>query len=157
MNVSYMYGGVCLFICVCMCVQYREMELAVYWKDYRSLCGLKYLKLEDFLDNQTHRVRLELEPQGLLLAEVHTAHTHTRTHAKTHTSDPHLRAQTTHANTYVRTHTSTNTLIYNSVFVVYLFQVTFFNPIIERGPRLQRQKKVFSKQNGERERERERP
>ncbi|XP_051571784.1 serine/threonine-protein kinase N1b isoform X2 [Myxocyprinus asiaticus] len=73
----------------------REMEIAVYWKDYRSLCALKYLKLEEFLDNQRHRIQLELEPQGLLLAEV-----------------------------------------------------TFFNPVIERGPRLQRQRKVFSKQQG---------
>ncbi|KAF3852303.1 hypothetical protein F7725_005658 [Dissostichus mawsoni] len=73
----------------------REMEIAVYWKDYRSLAALKYLKLEEFLDNQKHRVQLELEPQGLLLAEV-----------------------------------------------------TFFNPVIERAPRLQRQKKVFSKQQG---------
>ncbi|MEQ2254116.1 Serine/threonine-protein kinase N2 [Ilyodon furcidens] len=73
----------------------RELEIAVYWKDYRSLCALKYLKLEEFLDNQKHRVQLELEPQGLLLAEV-----------------------------------------------------TFFNPVIERVPRLQRQKKVFSKQQG---------
>ncbi|CAK6960312.1 serine/threonine-protein kinase N1b isoform X1 [Scomber scombrus] len=73
----------------------REMEIAVYWRDYRSLCALKYLKLEEFLDNQRHKVQLELEPQGLLLAEV-----------------------------------------------------IFFNPIIERGRRLQRQKKVFSKQHG---------
>ncbi|XP_062243988.1 serine/threonine-protein kinase N1 isoform X2 [Platichthys flesus] len=73
----------------------REMEIAVYWKDYRSLCALKYLKLEEFLDNQKHRVQLELEPHGLLLAEV-----------------------------------------------------TFFNPVIDRVPRLQRQKKVFSKQQG---------
>ncbi|KAM8843409.1 serine/threonine-protein kinase N1 isoform 6-T6 [Synchiropus picturatus] len=73
----------------------REMEIAVYWKDFRSLCALKYLKLEEFLDNQKHRVQLELEPQGLMLAEV-----------------------------------------------------TFFNPVIERVPRLQRQKKVFSKQQG---------
>ncbi|KAJ0001510.1 hypothetical protein NQD34_006530 [Periophthalmus magnuspinnatus] len=73
----------------------REMEIAVYWRDYRSLCALKYLKLEEFLDNQRHRVQLELEPQGLLLAEV-----------------------------------------------------TFFNPVIERGRRLQRQRKVFSKQHG---------
>ncbi|CAL8332108.1 unnamed protein product [Lota lota] len=73
----------------------REMEIAVYWRDYRSLCALKYLKLEDFLDNQKHTVQLELEPQGLLLAEV-----------------------------------------------------IFFNPVIERVPRLQRQKKVFSKQQG---------
>uniref|UniRef100_A0A8C5GS03 protein kinase C n=1 Tax=Gouania willdenowi TaxID=441366 RepID=A0A8C5GS03_GOUWI len=73
----------------------REMEIAVHWRDYRSLCALKYLKLEEFLDNQRHRVQLELEPQGLLLAEV-----------------------------------------------------TFFNPVIERGRRLQRQKKVFSKHHG---------
>ncbi|XP_020559347.1 serine/threonine-protein kinase N1 isoform X4 [Oryzias latipes] len=73
----------------------REMEIAVYWRDFRSLCALKYLKLEEFLDNQKHRVQVELEPQGLLLAEV-----------------------------------------------------TFFNPVIERVPRLQRQKKVFSKQQG---------
>lgn len=53
------------------CVQSREMEIAVYWRDYRSLCALKYLKLEDFLDNQRHRIQLEMEPQGLLLAEVH--------------------------------------------------------------------------------------
>lgn len=54
--------------------------MAVYWKDYRSLCALKYVKLEEFLDNQKHRVQLELEPQGLLLAEVHTCtHTHTKT------------------------------------------------------------------------------
>lgn len=32
---------------------------------------------------------------------------------------------------------------------VCVFQVTFFNPVIERVPRLQRQKKVFSKQQGE--------
>ncbi|XP_066563840.1 serine/threonine-protein kinase N1 isoform X2 [Amia ocellicauda] len=73
----------------------REMQIAVYWKDYRSLCALKYLKLEDFLDNQRHRIQLELEPQGVLLAEV-----------------------------------------------------TFFNPVIERIPKLQRQKKIFSKQQG---------
>lgn len=50
------------------------MEMAVYWRDYRSLCALKFLKLEDFLDNQKHRVQLELEPQGLLLAEVRCTH-----------------------------------------------------------------------------------
>uniref|UniRef100_A0A3B3RWE7 protein kinase C n=1 Tax=Paramormyrops kingsleyae TaxID=1676925 RepID=A0A3B3RWE7_9TELE len=72
----------------------REMEIAIYWRDGRSLCALRYLKLEDFLDNKKHEVQLELEPQGLLLAEV-----------------------------------------------------TFFNPTIQRAVRLQRQKKVFSKQH----------
>lgn len=31
----------------------------------------------------------------------------------------------------------------------FCFQVTFFNPVIERRPKLQRQKKIFSKQQGE--------
>ncbi|KAK1877709.1 Serine/threonine-protein kinase N2 [Dissostichus eleginoides] len=71
-----------LLCCFCCCCdQSREMEIAVYWRDFRSLCALKYLKLEEFLDNQIHRV-------------------------------------------------------------------IFFNPVIERGRRLQRQKKVFSKQHG---------
>ena len=46
------------------------------------------------------------------------------------------------------------TVIHSNVSAVYLFQVTFFNPIIERGPKLQRQKKVFSKQNGKTSRKR---
>uniref|UniRef100_A0A8C3XTM0 protein kinase C n=1 Tax=Chelydra serpentina TaxID=8475 RepID=A0A8C3XTM0_CHESE len=73
----------------------RELEISVYWRDYRSLCALKHLKLEDFLDNQRHEIHLDLEPQGTLLAEV-----------------------------------------------------TFFDPVIERIPKLQRQKKIFSKQQG---------
>ncbi|XP_040846640.1 serine/threonine-protein kinase N1 isoform X4 [Ochotona curzoniae] len=73
----------------------RELELAVFWRDQRGLCALKFLKLEDFLDNERHEVQLDLEPQGCLLAEV-----------------------------------------------------TFRNPVIERIPRLRRQKKIFSKQQG---------
>ncbi|XP_051691792.1 serine/threonine-protein kinase N1 isoform X3 [Oryctolagus cuniculus] len=73
----------------------RELELAVFWRDQRGLCALKFLKLEDFLDNERHEVQLDMEPQGCLLAEV-----------------------------------------------------TFRNPVIERIPRLRRQKKIFSKQQG---------
>uniref|UniRef100_A0A8C6UL74 protein kinase C n=1 Tax=Neogobius melanostomus TaxID=47308 RepID=A0A8C6UL74_9GOBI len=73
----------------------RELEISVYWKDWRSLCALKFLRLEDFLDNQRHGMCLYLEPQGMLFAEV-----------------------------------------------------TFFNPVIERRTKLQRQKKIFSKQQG---------
>uniref|UniRef100_A0A8B9HR32 protein kinase C n=1 Tax=Astyanax mexicanus TaxID=7994 RepID=A0A8B9HR32_ASTMX len=73
----------------------RELEISVYWRDYRSLCAVKFLRLEDFLDNQRHGMCLYLEPQGKLFAEV-----------------------------------------------------TFFNPVIERRPKLQRQKKIFSKQQG---------
>ncbi|CAB1323785.1 unnamed protein product [Coregonus sp. 'balchen'] len=73
----------------------RELEISVYWRDWRSLCAIKFLRLEDFLDNQRHGMCLYLEPQGKLFAEV-----------------------------------------------------TFFNPVIERRPKLQRQKKIFSKQQG---------
>uniref|UniRef100_K7FQR8 Protein kinase N1 n=1 Tax=Pelodiscus sinensis TaxID=13735 RepID=K7FQR8_PELSI len=73
----------------------RELEISVYWRDYRSLCALKHLKLEDFLDNQRHEIHLDLEPQGTLCPGV-----------------------------------------------------TFFDPVIERIPKLQRQKKIFSKQQG---------
>ncbi|XP_041033002.1 serine/threonine-protein kinase N2 [Carcharodon carcharias] len=73
----------------------RELEISVYRRDWRSLCALKYLKLEDFLDNQRHEIQLDLEPEGVLLTEV-----------------------------------------------------TFSNPVIERIPKLQRQKKIFSKQQG---------
>ncbi|XP_061094504.1 serine/threonine-protein kinase N2-like isoform X2 [Conger conger] len=73
----------------------RELEISVYWRDWRSLSALKFLRLEDFLDNQRHGMCLYLEPQGTLFAEV-----------------------------------------------------TFFNPVIERRPKLQRQKKIFSKQQG---------
>ncbi|XP_078090947.1 serine/threonine-protein kinase N2-like [Mustelus asterias] len=75
--------------------RFRELEISIYWRDWRSLCALKYLKLEDFLDNQRHEIQLDLEPQGVLLTEV-----------------------------------------------------TFSNPVIERIPKLQRQKKIFSKQQG---------
>uniref|UniRef100_A0A8C5XZN2 Serine/threonine-protein kinase N1 n=1 Tax=Microcebus murinus TaxID=30608 RepID=A0A8C5XZN2_MICMU len=75
--------------------QARELELAVFWRDQRGLCALKFLKLEDFLDNERHEVQLDMEPQGCLVAEV-----------------------------------------------------TFRNPVIERIPRLRRQKKIFSKQQG---------
>ncbi|XP_043941567.1 serine/threonine-protein kinase N2 [Protopterus annectens] len=73
----------------------RELEISIYWRDWRSLCAVKFLRLEDFLDNQRHGMCLYLEPQGTLFAEV-----------------------------------------------------TFFNPVIERRPKLQRQKKIFSKQQG---------
>ncbi|KAJ6654604.1 hypothetical protein lerEdw1_006757 [Lerista edwardsae] len=48
----------------------RELEILVYWSDWRELCGMKFLRLEDFLDNERHGMCLSLEPQGMLFAEV---------------------------------------------------------------------------------------
>ncbi|NXV36406.1 PKN2 kinase, partial [Rissa tridactyla] len=73
----------------------RELEIAIYWRDWRELCAVKFLRLDDFLDNERHGMCLSLEPQGMLFAEV-----------------------------------------------------MFCNPVIERKPRLQRQKRIFPKQKG---------
>uniref|UniRef100_A0A8C4X8B4 Protein kinase N3 n=1 Tax=Erpetoichthys calabaricus TaxID=27687 RepID=A0A8C4X8B4_ERPCA len=73
----------------------RELEIGVYWRDWRELCAVKFLRLEDFLDNERHGMCLYLEPQGMLFAEV-----------------------------------------------------TFINPVIERHPKLQRQKRIFPKEKG---------
>lgn len=82
----------------CFCIELersRELEIAVYWRDWRSLCAVKFLRLEDFLDNQRHGMCLYLEPQGTLFTEVR-----------------------------------------------------FINPVIERHPKLQRQKRIFPKEKG---------
>lgn len=48
----------------------RELEIAVYWRDWRSLCAVKFLRLEEFVDDFRHGMALQLEPQGLLFAEI---------------------------------------------------------------------------------------
>jgi hypothetical protein len=48
----------------------RELEIDVYWRDWRSLCAVKFLRLEEFVDDFRHGMALQLEPQGLLFAEV---------------------------------------------------------------------------------------
>ncbi|XP_053138171.1 serine/threonine-protein kinase N3 isoform X2 [Hemicordylus capensis] len=48
----------------------RELEISVYWRDWRELCAVKFLRLDDFLDNERHGMCLSLEPQGMLFAEI---------------------------------------------------------------------------------------
>eukprot|EP00094_Tigriopus_californicus_P003780 TCALIF_03636-PA protein Name:"Similar to Pkn Serine/threonine-protein kinase N (Drosophila melanogaster)" AED:0.17 eAED:0.17 QI:0/0.92/0.85/1/0.53/0.64/14/537/1195 len=48
----------------------RELEIDIYWRDWRSLCAVKFLRLEDFIDDVRHGMALKLEPQGLLFAEI---------------------------------------------------------------------------------------
>ncbi|XP_076353703.1 serine/threonine-protein kinase N isoform X2 [Tachypleus tridentatus] len=48
----------------------RELEIQVYWKDWRSMCAIKFLRLEDFVDDNRSGMALHLEPKGLLFAEV---------------------------------------------------------------------------------------
>ncbi|CAN8018988.1 unnamed protein product, partial [Ixodes persulcatus] len=48
----------------------RELEIQVYWKDWRGMCAVKFLRLEEFIDDERHGMALHLEPKGLLFAEV---------------------------------------------------------------------------------------
>lgn len=50
--------------------QSRELEIGIFWQDWRVMCAVKYLRLEEFLDNQQHFLCLCLEPQGTLFTEV---------------------------------------------------------------------------------------
>lgn len=48
----------------------RELEIGIFWRDWRSLCAVKFLRLEEFIDDIRHGMALQLEPQGLLFAEI---------------------------------------------------------------------------------------
>lgn len=48
----------------------RELEIAIFWHDWRQMCAVKFLRLEDFLDNQRHGMAIHLEPEGILFAEI---------------------------------------------------------------------------------------
>lgn len=48
----------------------RELEIGIYWRDWRSLCAVKFLRLEEFIDDIRHGMALQLEPRGLLFAEI---------------------------------------------------------------------------------------
>jgi protein kinase N len=48
----------------------RELEIQIYWHDWRSLCAIKYLRLEEFVEDDRNGIPLHLEPQGILFAEI---------------------------------------------------------------------------------------
>ncbi|XP_077334810.1 serine/threonine-protein kinase N3 isoform X1 [Lithobates pipiens] len=48
----------------------REIEVSIHWRDWRELCAIRFVRLEDFLDNERHGVCLQMEPQGMLFAEI---------------------------------------------------------------------------------------
>ncbi|XP_041854830.1 serine/threonine-protein kinase N2-like isoform X2 [Melanotaenia boesemani] len=44
----------------------RELEVCVFWRDWRAMCAIKFLRLEEMMDNSNHNQGFSLEPQGLL-------------------------------------------------------------------------------------------
>ena len=102
----------------------RELEVSVYWKDWRSLCAVKFLKLEEVIDDVRHGMALQMEPQGLLFAEVNIL------------------------DIYFSYWITTSVSLMNETFanrVLYL-QIKFLNPLITRKPKLRRQRKIFRQQ-----------
>jgi serine/threonine-protein kinase N2 len=107
----------------------RELEISIFWRDWRSLCAIKFLRLEEFIDDDRHGMALQLEPQGLLFAEVSAALSYIITIVGQFLCWLPLLPK--------RNQKSKNALS---------FQIKFLNPMISRKPRLQRQKKIFKAQ-----------
>lgn len=111
----------------------RELEVGIYWRDWRSLCAIKFLRLEEFIDDIRHGMALQLEPQGLLFAEV-------------------ISLLPSEFAEILRT-----VLLFffwflpffplvDSVVIFLCFQIKFLNPMISRKPKLRRQRKIFKQQ-----------
>lgn len=47
----------------------RELEIQVFWRDWRSLCAIKFLRLEEFIEDNRTGIALQLEPQGIIFGE----------------------------------------------------------------------------------------
>ncbi|XP_063172509.1 serine/threonine-protein kinase N3 [Candoia aspera] len=60
----------------------RELEVSVYWHDWRKLCGVTFLRLDGFLDNACHSMAVSLEPRGTLFVEVTFSNPVIETHSK---------------------------------------------------------------------------
>uniref|UniRef100_H2MTX7 Protein kinase domain-containing protein n=1 Tax=Oryzias latipes TaxID=8090 RepID=H2MTX7_ORYLA len=48
----------------------RELEVCIYWRDQKTMCAVKFLHLEEMMENPTHKQVFSLEPQGLLFIKV---------------------------------------------------------------------------------------
>ncbi|KAM4576051.1 serine/threonine-protein kinase N2-like isoform 2-T4 [Odontesthes bonariensis] len=48
----------------------RELEVCVFWREPRGMCAVKFLRLEEMMDNSNHNQGFSLEPQGLLYAKL---------------------------------------------------------------------------------------
>uniref|UniRef100_A0A1A7WA14 protein kinase C n=1 Tax=Iconisemion striatum TaxID=60296 RepID=A0A1A7WA14_9TELE len=44
----------------------RELEVCVFWRDQRAMCAIRFLRLEDMMENPNQDQGFRLDPQGLL-------------------------------------------------------------------------------------------
>lgn len=114
----------------------RELEIGIYWRDWRSLCAIKFLRLEEFIDDIRHGMAFQLEPQGLLFAEVNEICI---------VYILIVTCNTCHILLYLSS-LLLKIVVYFVKIVVFSFQIKFLNPMISRQPRLRRQRKIFKQQ-----------
>ncbi|KAM9744660.1 serine/threonine-protein kinase N2-like isoform 2-T2 [Menidia menidia] len=48
----------------------RELEVCIFWRDRRDMCAVKFLRLEEVMDNSDDSLGVSLEPQGLLYTKL---------------------------------------------------------------------------------------
>lgn len=48
----------------------RELEVGVFWRDRRAMCAVKFLRLEEMMENPIINQGITLEPQGLLYTKL---------------------------------------------------------------------------------------
>jgi len=51
-------------------LQSRELEVDIYWRHYKPMVGVLFVKLENFLDCEKRLIELPVEPYGTLYCEV---------------------------------------------------------------------------------------
>uniref|UniRef100_A0A1A8DV87 protein kinase C n=1 Tax=Nothobranchius kadleci TaxID=1051664 RepID=A0A1A8DV87_NOTKA len=73
----------------------RELEVCIFWRDQRTMCAVKFLRLEEMMKNPNQSQGFRMEPQGLL---------------------------------YIK--------------------LQFINSVVERQPKLKRQRCIFTKERG---------
>lgn len=48
----------------------KELEINIFYKDYRSLCGLAFIPILQFLDGEEHKVNVKIFPEGKLECKI---------------------------------------------------------------------------------------
>ncbi|XP_024116001.1 serine/threonine-protein kinase N2 isoform X2 [Oryzias melastigma] len=48
----------------------RELEVCIFWRDQKTMCAVKFLRLGEMMENPTHNQVFSLEPQGLLFIKL---------------------------------------------------------------------------------------
>ncbi|XP_039859361.1 serine/threonine-protein kinase N2-like [Simochromis diagramma] len=63
-------SSLCFLCWSSLCWQSRELEVGVFWRDRGAMCAVKFLRLEEMMENPIINQGITLEPQGLLYTKL---------------------------------------------------------------------------------------